>query len=334
MPTAAEALAGAAPAGGSPGGTPGGTGATAGAAGGAPASGAPVGGGPAPQGGSGAPAEFWNSWDKPEHKEVRDFVAGKKFPDPLALATAYRDADRQLGTLRSARPGYPVLEMGADGKPTPAYTQAMKAWGMTVGVPEKPGEYEIEPIKGEPSGGKLLDFMREEMVALGVPKAMAPGLVAGYERAMTRTFEAMRAQEKAQSELAMAEYERESGPQYKENLAFAARGKEIFASRVPGLTAEKLVDLELNLGTIPMMKFFGEIGRLGGEMRSLPGQGNTNSGLGFQGGPSEAQQRFNQYQADRASGKISNHEWNELAKPNGEIDKLIAAIAAGNAPQH
>lgn len=223
--------------------------------------------------------------------------------------------------------------MGADGKPTPAYTQAMKAWGMTVGVPEKAADYEIDPIKGEPSGGKMLDFMREEMVQIGVPKSMAPQLVQGYERAMTRTFEVMRAQEKVQSELAMVELEREWGPQYKENMAFAARGKEIMAARVGGINAEQLSFLESQWGTSKMLSFFREIGKLGGEIRGLP-SGDNNAGQGFQGGASEAQQRFNQYQADRASGKISNGAWADLAKPGGEIDKLIAAIAQGNAQQH
>lgn len=335
MPSAAEALAGAgaAPGGAASGGAAPGAGGASGAGGGAAAGGAAAAGGGVAQASGAAPAEFWAGWDKPEHKDVREFVAGKKFPDPLALATAYRDADRQLGTLRSARPGYPVPEIGADGKPTPAYTQAMKAWGMTVGVPEKVTDYEIEPIKGEPSGGKMLDFMREEMLQIGVPKVMAPQLVQGYERAMTRTFEHMRAQEKVQSELAMAELERDWGPQYKENMAYASRGKEIMAQRVGGVTPEQLSFLETQWGTGKMLSFFREIGKLGAEMRPLPG-GNNDGGQGFQGGASEAQQRFNQYQADRASGKISTSAWNELAKPGGEIDKLISAIAQGNAQQH
>lgn len=317
MPTAAEAMAGAAGAGAGAGA------AGAGAAGaGAAGAGAGAAGG---QGQQGAPSGFWDEWKAPEQKDVREWAANKRYADPFTLARSARELEQQVGTLRATRPGYPTPETTADGKPTPAYEQAMKAWRMTTGVPESADKYQLPTIENNPypQFGKYVTEMFHEA---GVPAGLATQIFNGWEKVVQKLETEQRAAEDVRSQAAVLELQQEWGPNFQERAALAKRGWDFISSQVGGIEPDKMRLLEHALGSAAFMKVGWQVGAGNGEARYAGGNQGASA---MQGGVSQAQARFAQLQADRGSGKISDHEWRALQP---EIDSLVKQIAEGNAP--
>ena len=286
-----------------------------------------AGGNPGAAGGAGAAnqSQFWNSWDKPEQKETRDWVANKNYADPFTLAKTAHQLEREAATLRSAK-GYPVDKPGADGKPV-RDENAWKAWNSTVGVPESPDKYEIPVPDGNPYP-QFKQYMAEEFHKAGVPAAMATQLARGYESAVGRMEAQIREQENAASTQALSELEHSWGAQYQERIALAQRGQAWLSKEVGGLNEIQMRTLESVLGTTKFMSAMWKIGA-GNKEGSFAG-GDNGGGNRFAGGASEAQTRLNQLQADRAAGKISDHQWRGL---QAELDQLRDQIVAGMAPQ-
>ena len=288
------------------------------------------GAGAAPAGASPAvvpnPNGFWKNWTAPELKETRDWVANKNYADVQTLAKSARDWETQASTLRAGK-GYPAQTRNADGTFGPADPNAVKAWNALVGVPDSPDKYDI-PLPENNPYPQFKTFMAEELHKAGVPAGMAPALAKGYEAAVAKMETQLRAEEDTRSREALLELERQWGPNYKERLAFAARGKDWLAKEAGGLDEVQMRVLESVLGT---SKFVTAMWKIGAGNREAAFAGGDHPG-GFSGGASEAQARWNQIQADRAAGKISNLQWADMSKPGGEIPQLIDRIANGNAP--
>lgn len=322
---AAQALSGA-----NAGGAPQGSGSAPQGAGGAAPGGANP-GGAAPGGGSpGAAAntpQFWNSWDKPEQKETRDWVANKNYADPFTLAKTAQGLEREAATLRAAK-GYPSDVVNADGSVTKADENARKAWNAAVGVPETADKYDIPVPDGNPYP-QFKQFMAEEFHKAGVPAAMATQLAKGYEAAVGKMEAQIREQENVTSEQGLTQLKDAWGAQYQERMAFAKRGQEWLAKEAGGLNELQMRTMESVLGTPKFLAAMWKIGAGNGEARFAGGDG----GGAFKGGASEAQTRLDQIQADRSGGKISDHQWRELSKSGGELDQLRDRIVGGMAPQ-
>jgi hypothetical protein len=315
MPTAAEALSGGA---------------------GAPNSGAPsssgnVGAVPPGAGGQPTPQGFWSDWKAPEQKDIREWAANKNYSDTFALAKTARELEQQMGTLKAARPGYPTPELTADGKPTPAYEAARKAWNMTAGVPETADKYDI-PVPAENPYPQFKTYMAQALHEVGVPGAMATELTKAYNAAVGKMEAEIRTQEDRTSQEKMLELERAWGSNYQERVAFAGRGKQWLSNEVGGLNDMQLRTLEAVLGTDKFMTAMWKIGA-GNKEASFAGGSHAEGGK-FANTASAAQERFNQIQRDRTQGKITDFEWRELAKKGGEIDGLMDTIAKGMAPMN
>jgi hypothetical protein len=304
------------------------SGAAASGSGSQPGSGAAspgAGGAAVPAAGGGAPGGaaqgFWSSWNLPEQKETRDWVANKAYADPFTLAKTARDLEREAATLRAGK-GYPTP--GADGKIDP---NADKAWRALTGVPETADKYDI-PLPENNPYPQFKGFMAEELLKAGVPAAMAPALARGYEAAVAKMETQLREQENTQSQEALLQLQSSWGSNYQERMAMAARGKDWIAKEAGGLDDMQLRTLEAVLTTPKFLTMMWKIGAGNAEARFA---GGDNPGA-FAGGASEAQARWNQIQADRAAGKISNLAWADMTKAGGEIPTLIERIANGNAP--
>ena len=98
---------------------------------------------------------FWSTWDKPEQKETRDWVANKAYADPFVLAKSARDWETQAATLRAGK-GYPTQTRNPDGTFAPPDPNAVKAWNALVGVPETPDKYDITVLGEDEDRWKML----------------------------------------------------------------------------------------------------------------------------------------------------------------------------------
>jgi hypothetical protein len=179
---------------------------------------------------------FFQSWDKPEQKEVKDWVANKNYADPFVLAKSARELESSLNTLRTQAnlKGYPADTIDpATGVVKPADANARKAWNLTMGVPETADKYDI-PLPADNPYPQFKTMMAEEFHKLGVPAAMATGLAKGYEAAVAKMETQLRESENATSQAALLELEREWGGNFKERTALAARGKDWLAKEVGG----------------------------------------------------------------------------------------------------
>ncbi len=270
--------------------------------------------------------QFWNSWDKPDQKDTRDWVANKNYADPFVLAKTAQGLEREAATLRQAK-GYPVDKAGADGK-TVRDENAWKAWAAATGVPEKADAYDIHVPENNPYP-EFKGYMAEAMHKAGVPAAMAPALVKGYEEAVGKMEAAFKAQENAASERGMVELKESWGANYQERMSLAQRGQQWLSKEVGGLNDMQMRTMESVMGTSKFLAAMWKIGAGNGEARFA---GGDNPGQ-FKGGASEAQARLDTIQSQRAAGTISNFQWRELSKSGGEIEQLTNQIVSGMAPQ-
>lgn len=314
--TASDVLSGAAaaPAAGAPG---------AAGAGGAPPPGAPaVPAGGAPPAGSGSAQDranaFWNGWDKPEQKEVRDFVANKNYADPYELAKSYRELERTRG--HNVVP-IPRDEYDPQGNLVKPDDVGRAAWNKAMGVPESPDGYQL-PVPENNPYPEFTAEVQKMFHANGVPPRMASALVKGYESAIQAAEASLRAREDAASEAGVLDLEREWGPKFQENSTLAARGWEL-ATKQFGITPESQRALETAIGTTAYLKMMHALGSANAEGRFA---GEAGHGTRFQGGASEAQSRLDQITADRAAGKINDHQWRNM---QGEVDALRDRIVGG-----
>lgn len=297
----------------------------AGAAAGSPAAGTP--GAPVlPPGAPGTatvPAGFWDSWKAPEQKEVRDWVANKAYADPFVLAKTARDLDREAGTLRQLK-GYPADAIGADGTVPKEQEGRVSAWSTAMGVPETADKYDI-PLPANNPFPEFKNFMAEELRLARVPAAMAPALARGYERAVQKMEAKLKEAENTQSQIQLAELQHAWGSNYQERIAYAARGKAWMANELGGLTDDQMRSMESILSTPKFLTMMWKIGAGNKEAAFAGGSGDPK---GFTGGASEAQQRWDQMQADRSAGKITDFQWRAMEP---EREALIKQITAGNA---
>lgn len=289
---------------------------------------APAAAAPAAPSATPAPAAnqaFWDSWQAPEQKEVRDWVANKNYADPFTLAKTAQGLEKDAATLRSqvSLKGYPADKVNPDGTVLKADQNAVKAWRETMGVPETPDKYDIKlpTTSPYPQFQTYLQAMMHEAV---VPAAMAPALAKGYEAAVTRLETELRERETADSKLKLAELERAWGPQYAERTSLAARGKEWIAKEAGGITDQQLRTMESVLGTDKFMTMLWKFGAGNKE----PGFAGSNSNpAGFQGSASAAQAALDQLTADRVAGKVTTEQFRV------KQTELTNIIIAGMKPQ-
>ncbi len=301
----------------------------------APAAGDPAaapGAAPAPAAavpGAGTPAAnqaFWDSWTGDDQKDVREFVANKKFSDTFQLAKSYREIEQIVPTLRAAAQlkGYPAETKNPDGTVKPPDPALVKAWNVANGVPETPDKYDLANIEKSPGADPLFtEELRKELHGANVPAALATKLAAGYERAVQSAMQRFEQQQNAASELAVKELERAWGPHYQERVELARRGKEFLSSQVGGLTPEQLRGMEQVLGTDKFMSVMWKFGAGNGEARFAGGEGKPAT---FGNSVAEAQGSLEQLQARRVAGTISKSQFEEQSKP------LVDIITGGMKP--
>lgn len=290
---------------------------------------------PAPAAPAAAPAAanqatFWNDWADPADKDVRDWVSNKNYPDVKTLARSAQGLERLIGADRAGRVvALPADEYDAKGNLVKADVEGRKAYYAKIGVPESPDKYDI-PLPAENPYPQFKTYMSQAFHEAGVPARMATQLAKGYEAAVQRMETELRAEEDTRSQAAIQELERTWGPQYKERVALAGRGKEWLAKEVGGLNDIQMRTLEGVLGTDKFMTAMWKIGAANGEPGFAGGASKTGE---FGNTASEAQARLDQIMTDRAAGKINDYSWRDLSKPGGELDQLRDRVVAGMASQ-
>lgn len=304
------------------------------AGGAAPAGGStpPAGAGAAPAGGGGAapgtqavPAGFWDGWTAPEQKEVRDWAANKRYETPFVLAKTAHQLEREAATLRAGK-GYPVETTKADGTLAPPEPQSIAAWNALTGVPESADKYDI-PLPADNPYPQFKTFMAEEMFAAHVPAAMATRLAAGYERAVQKMEASIKTEEDRVSAAALAELQNTWGANFKERMAFAARGSAWLAKESGGLSDLQLRVLENVLGTPKYLTMMWKLGAANGEARFAGGDNPA----AFVAAAAAAQAEYDRIQAQRSEGKISDYEWRTTYEK--KYLELRDIIVAGMATQ-
>ena len=146
---------------------------------------------------------------------------------------------------------------------------------------------------------------------------------------MQKIEAAAREREDTQSKAALHSLEQEWGTKYAENMALAQRARTDFLKDVGGMTAEKERAVELLLGTPTWLKFLTKIGA-GNRDPGFAGRGGAPGGFG--NAQQAAQAEFDQLNADRVAGKISQGQWTALSAKGGKLEQLITTIAQGMAP--
>jgi hypothetical protein len=286
------------------------------------------GGAPTQGGGTAGPGttSFFSTWDKPEQKDVKDWVANKNYADPFVLAKSARELESNLNTLRTqaSLKSYPADKIDpTTGAVTPADANARKAWNLTMGVPETADKYDI-PLPADNPYPEFKTMMADEFHKAGVPGAMATVLAKGYESALVKMEELLKDRENAQSQAALLELERDWGGNFKERVALAARGKEWLSKEVGGLSDMQMRTMETVLGTAKFMSAMWKIGAGNGEARFAGGDGKPAT---FGNSAQAAQAELDMIMADRSGGKISDFQWRE--KASKRVEELRDIIVAG-----
>lgn len=293
-----------------------------GGAGGAPAT-APGAGGAA------ANQPFWSGWTDPADKDVRDFAANKNFPDIKAAIKSQRELETNVATLRAAAnlKAYPTATTNPDGTVKPADALALKAWDTTMGVPESPDKYDLA-MPADSAYPQFKTYLADELHKAHVPASMANQLSKGYEAAVTRMLTELKTEENTRSAATLLELERDWGANYKERVAFAARGKEWLAKEAGGLDDLQLRSMESSMGTA---KFMTAMWKMGMGNREASYAGGTNQPGTFGNSAATAQVELDQIMADRTANKITDFQWRTVSSKR--VDELRDIIVGGMATQ-
>lgn len=203
-----------------------------------------------------------------------------------------------------------------------------QAFYAKIGVPAKAEDYNL-PVPADNPYPEFKTLMQSVFHENGVSSRQALAISKGWEGALGKMEEAIRAREDAQSNLEMAELERAWGANYQERLAIGARGRAWLSEQLGGLTDVQQRQLESLLGTTKFMTMMWKFGA-GNKEISTAG-GDAQKGGGFAPSASDAQRELDQIRADRQNGKISDYEWRDLDKPDGKIAQLTKTIIAGMA---
>jgi hypothetical protein len=294
-------------------------------AGGSPAAGAA----PPPAAPPAANQAFYSEWvkgDAPENKELSTWLQNKNFPDPATLAKSYRSLETESANLRAAAnlKGFPSDFKNPDGTIKKADPNAIAAWRAANGVPATAADYKLEVPSNTPYP-QFTTYLQEVLHEAGVPAAQAPLLAEGYEKAVAKLETELRAAEDRKSGEDLRALEVEWGPNYKERVAIAARGKEWLSKEVGGLNDIQMRTLESVLTTPKFMKAMWKMGAGNQELGFPPG-GGTRPG-GFEGGSvAAAQAEYDQLMADRSAGKITDAQWRATGSKR---EQELAGIIAG-----
>jgi hypothetical protein len=269
-------------------------------------------------------AKFWNSWNLPDQKETRDWVANKNYENPFTLAKTAQTLEREAATLRQGK-GYPTEVVNPDGTVIKPNAEAIKAWNMLTGVPDAPDKYNI-PVPENNPYPQFKTHMAQLFHETGVPAAMATKLATGYEAVVGKMEAELKAAEDQASERGLAELKDSWAGNYNERMSYAARGKEWLSREVGGMNDLQMRVLESVLGTSKFLSAMWKIGA-GNREASFPNNSSTSA---FSGGASEAQARLDQITALRSENKISQQDF---MKESTELANRIAAGFAqpGNA---
>lgn len=292
MPTAAETLS-SAPAGGT-----------------APSGGTPNGSTP-PLPGANQPAAGW--WDSLKDTEVKTWAANKAYPDAESAMKAHWGLERLMGADKAGRTVMlPKDDADADG---------WKALASKLGVPEKVEDYKLPLGEGQTDDG-FAKTASGWFHKAGVPPRAATAIANEWNTWVGEQVKAGQEAEKAESTKQMGALEQEWGPKFTENRELAQRGFREFSKHFGLDDKAALEKAESVLGAANLTKFFHGLGSMNAESSFAGGDNNG----GFRLSASDAQAQVAQITADRAAGKISDHQWRTEYEP--KMLKLGQVISA------
>lgn len=140
-----------------------------------------------------------------------------------------------------------------------------------LGVPTKPEEYDLSPVKfadGTEIEPEFQDFLRNTASTLHLPKQAALEFAQALVKNMEAAETAENAERTALIEAGRAELRKDWGANWDANMFIARRGAEKM-----GVSAQAVNDLENAVGYKDVMNLFFKIGRMSGEDKFVSSTG-------------------------------------------------------------
>ena len=240
---------------------------------------------PGPQPGSGDAGTQQQWYDGFQDAGLKEFVQGKGYSSPEALAHAYKHAETFIGA-----PADEIVRIGRD--PDEATVRNV----MTkLGLPELPSEYKWDAPEGLPVDQHYQEAMKQAFHKAGVPASIASKIVgannAYFKEAIGR--QAQDAELNYQADLQALQSEWRAGFDKQISKASAA-------AKALGFSGDVIDAIEGRLGYGGTMKLFASLGDKLGEDNFVGGDGRS---LGAAMTPQEAQAEWNKMLGDQSMTK-------------------------------
>lgn len=260
----------------------------------------PNGANPAPQGGP------WYGDIPADKGDLKTWVEGKQFANPIAALESYRNAETLLGA-----PAEQILRI-----PKEDDAEGLAKFHNRLGRPEKPEEYGLEVPEGD--DGNFARHMSGFMHKLGVSKNVAQQLAKEVNRLSAEGKAAQEQQDatnKATRDAAFAALKTKLGPQYDATRAGAERAIRAFAGKAE-LSAEEADQYVGLLDKAPVFFRFISAAMQGlGEERFVSGDG----GHQFTLSAAAAKGKLDELREKRLKGEIGEKDFLAESERLGKI---------------
>jgi hypothetical protein len=225
------------------------------------------------------------------------------------LAKAGRSLEQLLGADKAGR----AVVLPKDENDT----EGWKTFRSKLGVPESADGYKLPLPEGDDGGfAKTAAGWFHEA---NIPQGSAEKIAAKWNGFITEQIKAAEVAEQQKSEKQLNDLRVEWAHEFDTKSEMARRGfREV--GKLSGLDESDLTKIESSLGTAKMLKMFAQIGQYTAEGGFKGGDGGGGFGLN----PSKAQDQINAFIADRAAGKINDHQWRTETEP--KISELLKVI--------
>lgn len=233
-----------------------------------------------------APAAPWYGAIRDE--SVRNWMEGKSFADPSALAESAYNLEKLIGHEKAGRT---AVVPNADAPP-----EEWKAFHAKLGVPDKPDGYKLPVPEGQ--SGEFAKEAANWFHELGVPPRQAEALAAKWNdfssKAQARQAEALAAQGERDVQALQGEW----GAAYGKNLELARRAAAQFLpAHGDAERAVLLEKIEGAIGAGPLLRLFAGMGQgLGEHVLHRSGEASGQFGALT---PGQARARIETLRSDR-----------------------------------
>jgi len=264
--------------------------------------------------GGAAPADTgdWTSgWDE----DVANFVKAKNYQDPQTVARSYM----HLQKLHDGSPNVVALPTEEAGE------EAWNEFYSKLGRPGDPTAYDPGLPEDAQVDDKLVDWFRNVAFETGLPNDKFQTVVNKWNEFMSERSQEMQdaqAQSIQQSEAEVQALKKEWG---KDADGYIAAGQQLV--RGAGLDEKTLSQIEASIGSAPMVKLMGILGKRMGEPEFV--RNVRENGFGGQNTAQMASAELQRLQGDAEFAKSLYDTGHPGHKANIERGRRLSAQASG-----